>query len=289
MGALLLAIDMIAQQGESMIVKRYGKKHGAGGMFFNAIICLFAMVFFFLTDKNGLCFPKELWLYGIISCLMFATGFYTMYVALQLGSFVASKLLSSFSGVISIVYGILFLKEPAKFTTYLAIVLVFVSVFLMQWKKPSATEPAEKKGFSAKWLVCILLTAVSNGFIAVISRMQQIRFDNAYDNEFMILSFAGACIALFIMGFAMEREKFRDIFKYGLAYGAGAGLINGAKNLINLWIYLYIPISIATPLKTGLGFILSFVISILFYKEKFTKQQLISVIIGIIAILLFKA
>ena len=287
MGALLLAIDMIAQQGESMIVRRYGKKHGAGGMFFNAIICLFAMVFFFLTDKGGLCFPKELWLYGIISCLMFATGFYTMYVALQLGSFVASKLLSSFSGVISIVYGILFLKEPAGFTTYLAIVLVFVSVVLMQYQKPSETT-AEKKAFSVKWLVCVLLTAVSNGFIAVISRMQQIRFDNAYDNEFMILSFAGACIALFIMGFALERDKFRNTFKYGLVYGASAGLINGAKNLINLWIYLYIPISVATPLRTGLGFILSFICSVLFYKEKFTIRQLISVAIGIIAIILFK-
>ena len=60
MGYLLILINQAAHQVEGMLVRRYGKKHGAGGLFFNAIICLFAMFFFVLTDKGGFYFPKEL-------------------------------------------------------------------------------------------------------------------------------------------------------------------------------------------------------------------------------------
>ena len=67
MGALLLVLDMITQQGEGMTVRAYGKRHAVGGMFFNAVICLFSMIFFFITDKGGLVFTKELIAYGVVS------------------------------------------------------------------------------------------------------------------------------------------------------------------------------------------------------------------------------
>jgi len=285
MGGLLLAIDMLLQQGEGMAVKHYGDKHKVGGMFFNAVICLFSTLFFIITDKGGLCFTNEMLVYGLISCCMFALGFYSMYVALQIGSYVATKMIASFSGVISIVYGIAFLKEPASVFTYIGIVLVFISTVLMRYKK---SENDEKKKVSFKWIVWTLITAVSNGFIAVISREQQLHFNNAYDNEFMILSFGGAFVALCIIGFIYERENFKYIAKHGIVWGLLAGACNGGKNLVNLLIYLYIPISIATPLRTGLGFITSFLVSVLLYKEKFTKLQLLSVFLGIFALVLFK-
>lgn len=284
---LLLLVYILFHEGEGIVVKNYGKKHGSGGMFFNAIICLFSMVFFFITDKDGLCFPKELWGYGIVSCLMFATGFYTMYIALKIGSFVASRLIASFSGVISVVYGIFILKEPATISTYVAIVLIFLSVFLRQSGSKKGEED-EKKGVSAKWLIMAILAAVSNGLIAVISRMQQLRFNNAYDNEFMIMSFGGSFIALLILGFIYERDNFKKVAKYGTVYGFLGGMCNGAKNFVNLVLYLYIPISVATPIKSGVGFIVSFFLSVFLYKEKFTKMQVAGVAVGILAIIMFK-
>lgn len=283
MGILLLVIGALLHQGESMVVRRYGRKH-QGGMLFNAIICFFSMIFFFLTDKGGLCFPKEIFGYGLASCIMFAAGFYSMFLALQWGSFVATKLIASFSGVISICYGIVFLKEPAGVFTYIGIVLMFLSVFLMNVKE----EESEKKSISFKWLVCVLVTAVSNGFIAVISRMQQIHFQQAYDNEFMILSFGGSCILLTLLALICQRGSLKEIVRYGTLYGALTGAFNGSNNLVNLITYLYIPISVATPAKTGLGCVFSFLVSVLVYREKFTKRQLVSVLIGILALVLFK-
>ncbi|MBQ3123809.1 MAG: EamA family transporter [Clostridia bacterium] len=285
MGVLLIILNQITHQGEGMIVRRYGKKYGAGGMLFNAILCLFSAVFFIVTDKGGLVFTKELVSYGLVSCILFATGFYAMYLALSMGSFAMTRLINSFSGLISIFYGIIFLSEGASLLKWIAIALVFVSAFFMRYQKKSENDTSQ---FSLMWLIFVLLSAVSNGFIAVLQRMQQLRFDRAYDNEFMIISLVGAAVILLVLGLIKEKEKVVSTVKYGSLYGLFAGMLNGATNFTNLAIYLFIPISAATPIKTGLGLVTSFLISIFIYKEKFTKMQFISAVIGVGALILFK-
>ena len=229
MGALILAIEQIIQQGEGMVVRHYGKKYGSGGMFFNAVICFFGMIFFFVTDKEGLIFTSEVLGYGLLSCLMFATGFYMAYVSYRTGPFMLTRLLSSFSGLITIFYGIVVLKEKASVFTYLGIFLVFVCVFLMRYQKYSPIDERRKRGFSLVWIISIVLNIASNGLIGVISRTQQIRFNHAYDNEFMIISFGGASIALLIFELIKEGTSFKDTLKYSVLYGTIGGLCNGAK------------------------------------------------------------
>lgn len=155
MGTLLILLAILIHQGEGMIVKHYGNKYGSGGMFFNAVICLFSMLFFILTDKNGFYFPPMLFAFGLVSCLMYAAGFGFMYLALQCGSYALTRLIASMSGIIAILYGIVFLEEPAGWLTYLAIGLVFLSVILMNYRKK---EQGEKKGFSLKWLIYVFDT-----------------------------------------------------------------------------------------------------------------------------------
>ena len=114
MGVLLIILNQLTHSGEGMVVRRYGRKYGDGGMMFNAILCLFSAVFFVVTDKGGLVFTKELIVYGIIGCILFAAGFYGAYLALQMGSFAMKRLINSFSGLISIFYGIFFLSDVAS-------------------------------------------------------------------------------------------------------------------------------------------------------------------------------
>ena len=288
-GVLLMLLFVAIDQAEGIIVKSYGKRHNIGGMFFNALMSGAASLFFILKGiiyEGGLEFPKELIGYGLLSCVMFALGFYFMYVALQLGSFAITRLVNSFSAVVSIFYGIAFLNEKAGILSYIAIVLVFLSVILMQLGKKE--DNSQKKGFSAKWLVCILISAVANGFIGVISKAQQIKFEKTCDTEFMIMSFTGAFVALVILGFVLERKNLGYIVRHGVPYGVGAGLVNGSKNFINLLMIAALPLSVVTPVRTGLGFIASFALSVFFYKEKFTRMQIVSVIIGLAAVAMFQ-
>ena len=72
----------------------------------------------------------------------------------------------------------------------------------------------------------------------------------------------------------------------GTLYGATAGLFNGAKNLATVFIYLYLPLSTVSPMITGLGIFLTFLTSLVFYKEKYTKPQLVGVALGATAVIL---
>lgn len=285
MGTLLILLAILIHQGEGMIVKHYGNKYGSGGMFFNAVICLFSMLFFILTDKNGFYFPPMLFAFGLVSCLMYAAGFGFMYLALQCGSYALTRLIASMSGIIAILYGIVFLEEPAGWLSYLAIGLVFLSVILMNYRKK---EQGEKKGFSLKWLIYVLITALSNGLIAVLTRMQQLHFNDACSNEFKILSLGGACIALVIIGLFTDKGRFRQTLRQGTLHGTLAGLLNGANNYLTMTVYLFIPISLATSLRTGLEILASFAVSVLIYRETFTRRQVISALIGIVALVLLQ-
>lgn len=284
MSIVLLLLVVMTDQLENMAVRLYGRKHQDGGMFFNAIICAFAALFLLITDKNGLQFPKELFLYSISGAVTTAVGFYTAYLAFKYGSFILTKLISSFYSVIVIAYGIVFLREPADLFGYIGIVLFLISSVMVNLKKEDVSE---KKEFSVKWLVCAVLCAVGNALLVIIMRSQQIKFDGAYDNEYMIVNSLGAAILLFAIGLITERKNVLGIVKKGFVYGAVTGGINGLKNLLTLIVYLYIPLSIFTPARAGVGCVLGFIISVLLYKEKFTKAQLIGIFLGALSVVLF--
>lgn len=282
-GMLLILLGLLAHQFETMIVKHYGKKYQKGGMFFNAIICLFAMIYFIVTDKGGFQLPKGIWIYGLFNSFMYAIGFYTGYVAYKTGSFGLTRLFTSFGVIISTFYGIVFLKEPTTIFTYIALVMILLSLFLMNYQKQ---DDGEKQKISLVWVICVLLVVLSNAAIAIIGRMQFGVYGDAYKNEFLIISLAGAALSLLILGLILERDSFRTTIKHGLLYGGAAGIFNGINNLIILVTYNYLDISFTSPVKSGLGIVIGMLFSILFYKEKFSKRQLASAVIGIVAVVL---
>ncbi|MBQ5747118.1 MAG: hypothetical protein IIV81_04165, partial [Clostridia bacterium] len=77
------------------------------------------------------------------------------------------------------------------------------------------------------------------------------------------------------------------VMKKSSIYGVIAGLFNGASNFAVLLAYNYVPISVAEPLKAGLAFIVSFFISLILFKERFTKSQVAGVVIGIASVVMF--
>lgn len=283
LGMLVLAAGLLSNQIEAMIVKRYGAKHGNGGMFFNMILCLSATIYFLVTDQGGFVLPTGVLVYGLINSVMYAVGFYFGYVAFRTGSFGLTRLFTSFSGILTIFYGVIGLQEPVNPLMILAVVLVFVSVFLMRYEKNTAKE---KTGCSAKWVISIVLVVVSNAMISVIGKMQHNAFSDTYKNEYLIVSFVGSALWLAIMGVLFERNALKSTIKHGLLYGFAAGIFNGVNNLFSIIAYNFFPISVLSPVKTGLGMVIGFVISVLVYKEKFSRRQIAAVILGILAVIL---
>ena len=91
-----------------------------------------------------------------------------------------------------------------------------------------------------------------------------------------------------IIGLFTDKGRFRQTLRQGTLHGTLAGLLNGANNYLTMTVYLFIPISLATSLRTGLEILASFAVSVLIYRETFTRRQVISALIGIVALVLLQ-
>ena len=282
-GYLLIALHTLLNLGESVVVRTYARRHGSGGFIMNAITTLFASLFFLATDKGGFYLPPALLPLVLINALLLGAGFYFTFDAFQCGPYGLTRLFSGFTLVITVVYGIIAFKEPATVLTFLGIAMILAAMALINYQKGG---DGAQKGFSLKWLLCVTVSLVANGGIAILTRVQQIRFENACSNEFQFVSFGIAFVLLAIIGLIADRDKLGYVLKAGSLYGIATGILNGAKNFVTLIIYLYLPFSIISPLQNGFGMVATFVVALLCYKEKYSKKQLLGVILGTAAIIL---
>ena len=282
MGYLLIIVYTFLNLGESVFVRTYAKKHGSGGMLMNAIVALFATLFFFVTDSDGFHAPLQMLPIAILNAFLFGAGFYCTFAAYKCGPFGLTRLIGNFALLFTIFYGIFFLDETPGWTTYIGIVMIFTAMMLINYKKKGDDEV----GISLKWFILVTISLVANGLIGVLTKMQQLRFEGRCDAEFQIISIGGSFILLAVIGLILDRDKLTYFLKHGTLFGVGAGICNGAKNFLTLVIYTLLPLSIISPMKTGLGMIGTFALALCVYKESYTKRQLIGVGLGVAAVIL---
>ena len=267
---------------EGVLIKKYNAKHQKGGFIFTALVSLFSMLFFVLTDRGGFYFPLGIFPYGLIAGVMFCMASFLTYVALGCGSFTVSMLILSYSNVFSIVYGLVFLKEKASAFMYIGLALIMISLFLTRGEY----KEGENKKVSVKWLICILLSFVGSGMFGVLMRMQQIAFANTCTNEFMIITLGFSALVLLVIGIIKDGRELSYILRHGTLYAVASGVSNGATNMMGLAINMMMAISISSPIRAGVKLIFSFVLSKVIFKEKFLVRQLIGVAIGGVALVL---
>lgn len=278
---LMLTLCVFIHQLEGIFIKKYNSKRSKGGFIFTALVSLFSMLFFLVTDKGGLDFRAEMIPYAVIAAICYFSASFLTYVAFGCGSYVMSNLILSYSLILSIGYGLFFLGDPVTPLTIPGLIIVFVSIFLVRGQKKDG-----ESGFSAKWLICILLSALGSGMFAVISKMQQLEFNNEVTNEFMIVSLGISALVLFIAGLIKEGKDLGYILKNGGLYAVGSGLSNGATNFLSLYVNTLMVLSLKAPANAGIKIVMSFILAKLLFKEKFIKRQIVGVILGTVALVL---
>lgn len=281
MAFMLIIISVCSSLAEGLIIKKYNSRHANGGFIFTALVFLFAMIFFLLTDKNGFRLPKELLPYALLSGVLYSSASVLTFEALACGSYVMSMLILSYSLVFSIAYGLFYLHEPATMYTYLGLTMMIVSLYLTRGKK----DESEKK-VSLKWLICIGLSVFGSGMYGVMQRVQQIRFENICTSEYMVISMAFSAVTLFSIGVIKDRGEALSVIKNGVLYAGGAGISNGLTNQLHLVVISMIPLSVASPTGAGIKIILSFLLSTLVFKERFSRRQVGGILLGAIALVL---
>ena len=279
MAYLLMVGGVLVSLFEGIFIKKYNSRHSKGGFIFSGLVSLCSMLFFVISDSNGLNFSYQIIPYALAAGVMYCTASFLTYLAIGCGSFAISMLILSYSIIFPIGYGLLFLNEPAGIYTYIGLLMLVVSLYLFRGEKDN------EKSFSLKWVVCILISVIGSGMFSVISRIQQIRFDDLYTNEFMVIALGFSAFLLLVTGIIKDRKNLIYIIKNGSLYALGAGLSNGMTNFCILVVNTLIPISVASPTQSGIKVVLSFLTSIILFKEKFLKRQIVGVLLGFFAVI----
>lgn len=276
---LLLVIALLSGSLQSIWRKDFNKKvNDKGNYTFLFVICLSALLFFIVTSKefifNAKVLPYSL-LFGSVYLMSTIAG----YIAITSGPLFFTSLISSFSLLIPTFYGIIFLQDKIKPLFLPGFLLTIIATLLIIQKGK------EEKKVSLKWILCVVINYISGGMCSVSQKMQQLAFDGAYKNEFMIFALIFVCIMLsfFII---KERKEIKQTIIPCLLYGIPCGVSNGISNLFVIMLTSMLATSILFPTLSAGQIIFSYIVSRLYYKETLTRKQFVGSILATLAIVL---
>lgn len=272
----LIAI-ILGVSGQNIVKKPYTQKMGGSGVyFFNAILSAAALLFFAVTATK-LDFDLSFIPYSVGFAASYAIATVFLVLAIAYGSLSLTSLFFSYSLMIPTLYGLVFLKDDISVVFILGLALLVVSLFL-------ANKNDKKAKFSFKWIICVILAFLGNGMCTVVQNMQQVAFDGAYKNEFMIVALAIVALVMSIMSLIKERKAMKVYAKAGWHWALICGLLNGMVNLFVMILSRSMPVSVMFPLISAGGLVVTYLVSRFVYKESLTKLQFVGFILGLAAV-----
>ncbi|MBE6559939.1 MAG: hypothetical protein E7662_02335 [Ruminococcaceae bacterium] len=276
---LLLIAVVILISLQNVLEKQYTvKEKQPDSLLFGGCTTLAALAFFVLTSGFRLQFDTALLPYAAAFGLSYAASLFGLVCALRCGSMAISSLVVSYSLLIPTLYGVIWLKDDIGIIAYIGIALLMLSIFLLNARKGEMT-------FSPKWLLWILIAFIGNGMCSTVQKMQQMRFDGAYKNEFMITALCIAAIILLVPAAVRRKGKLSGL-KTCAVLALPCGLANGVVNLFVMLLTGTLPNAILFPGISAGGIVLSFVAAVCVYKEKLSAKQTAGYALGILSVIL---
>lgn len=277
LNVIFLIAIILGVSGQNIVKKPYTQKMGGSGVyFFNAILSAAALLFFAVTATK-LDFDLSFIPYSIGFATSYAIATVFLVLAIAYGSLSLTSLFFSYSLMIPTLYGLVFLKDDISVVFILGLALLVVSLFL-------ANKNDKKAKFSFKWIICVILAFLGNGMCTVVQNMQQVAFDGAYKNEFMIVALAIVALVMSIMSLIKERKAMKVYAKAGWHWALICGLLNGMVNLFVMILSRSMPVSVMFPLISAGGLVVTYLVSRFVYKESLTKLQFVGFILGLAAV-----
>lgn len=277
MNSLYLAMIILGLSAQDVTKKAYNQKNSAVYLF-TALTALAAMIFFMAT-ADSLQWTVRLLPYSAAFAVAYGLTTVCCVTAFSCGSLSLSALIISYSLMLPTIYGLIFLHEPVGVGLIPGIVLLILSLMLIHKR-------GENVPISPKWIINVSLAFVGNGFCSITQKVQQNAFEGAFKNEFMILALAFVAVAFIVLAFRSERCQIKSSFQNGWWLCLICGAMNGMVNLFVMILSGRMPVSIMFPVISAGGIVVTSLISICFYREKMSKQQLAGLVLGVATVIL---
>ena len=275
MNTFFLLLTILALSMQSILQKQYntiGKNLSVFG--FNALSAAAAFLFFALLSGGSFTLHTPTLVYAVFFGIAYLTTMVSCVLSIRYGSLSLFSLAISYSLLLPTLYGILFLREPAKPSLYIGLALFLLSILLINFNK-------NDKKISVKWVVFTLLAFFGNGLCTILQKQQQLEAGGAYKSEFMMTALLLAALGSLILTLCFENKRFRPSVRKGWHLAALCGLCNGSVNLLVMTLCTTMPASLLFPLVSAGGIVTTFFVSRFVYKETLSRTQLLGFCIGV--------
>lgn len=257
---------------------------------------LVGSLIFFCAGGFSVCFSPISTLWAAIFAVIMIPYYMIGIKVLSLGSLAIYSMFMMLGGMlVPFFYGILFLSEPITVGKAAGTVLLTVFIVLQAvWQKSS---DGEKKGGKTKYLFFILCLVIFfiNGMTGVIAKAHSISVgavdEASFTATYCAMTAILSLLILLISCLRSGREKAKVIkgaLKIKpLAVMALLGAVAYGGNFLQLLAADKVPASVQFPLVSGGVIVLSALVSALFFKEKISKKEWISVAGAFVSTFLF--
>lgn len=287
MNYLMLTVSVFFVCIQEFIKKSYlNKNEKSNDTLFNFFSVLGAIPLFFVANGGAFRFHLPTLLYSAVYAAGYAFALIFTMKAYNVGTMGLTVVVLSFSFIISVLFGVFFLKEPIGITAVIGIILLCIALVVMNSGKG---EEEEKKNVSLKWFIYVLIAMLGNGVCGVVIKLHRINYPGEYSNELLMMALFFVlciCFALLLINHKGNKEKMFAVFKPTLIYGILVGIANGVSNYISVKLNERMDVSKLAPLSKSGVFILTYFVSVFYYKEKMSKKQNIGFLLSLISIIL---
>lgn len=298
MNYLLLGISVFTGSFKSIVNKRV--KKGAVGMDktmqVNAVsfAVAFLVVFIFAVSMGNFSFSTPIIL-AIANALCILLSQVSLMKAVDVGSVTVSSLFYSCGFIIPTIFGAIYYNEPVHVLQIIGIVIIIMSFCF-------CVEKEDGKKFNFKWLIYALGGTIFSGLLGIVQKIFGVEFANKYSlDTFLSISFLmiiGISLLIWLISALASRKKDCThiscddnsvvvkplISKSTFIFTLILGLILGFHNKICTFLSGVLPSALYFPVVNGGVIVMTAIISSLLLRERLTKRQLISVILGFVAI-----
>lgn len=275
---MLQAFDFVlskkyqAREGTSLSA---GLKYNAVNGFFSALcafcLCAFQVRFSWFSLLMAFAISGCGAIYSILGFRVLKAGNVAVY----------SVFLMSGGMLLPYIFGILFLHETVSVFRILGVVLILAAVVLSN---------LSKKALEPKQLALCIAVFLLNGFVSILSKLHQINtvFQPVDSTAFVVYSSGARFIMSFCtLLFLPQKLSVSFTRKHTLWLVIGAAVIGCVSYILQLVGAQHLPATVMYPMVTGGSIVFSAVAGLVFFKEKLSGLQTVSIAAAFLGTLLF--
>lgn len=279
---LIILLLCILATSKVTLQSRFGRKNlstKSDNIIFNAIVFLTAAILFSPSISNT---SLGTWIFAAVFGL-FTVIFQLSYTnALSLGNVSLTVMVVNLSMLFPVLASVILYHEHITPLRVIGILLIISSFIL-------CVDINAKEKLSPLWLFSTLVATFANGGIGIVQKIFGASIFHDEKKAFVSCSYTISFMITFLFFVVTHiRQKNSTAYKKATTYlfAISAGIILAVFQWLNTYAISIIDGSFLFPIYSGGSIILSTLVGVLFFKDKLTHKQKISILLGIVSVVI---